>query len=704
VREKFPNDQIVVMMFEGVALFSDGFLEAFDQLAHTLEQNPQIDDVLTITTEDHISGSEDGFSVAPLVDVVNLDDTHPRDRPEIVLSDRFARGALVADDASALAMVIVPVEATNSIARLQLMNDIDAAVEAAQLTGYVTAVSGEVPADVAQLLAMLHNNMLFIPLTTFIGLVLIWFLFHRPLAVVVGGISIGVVASTTIAMYVLFGRPFTMIASITPPLLSALTVAALVHLFNALHYASQRGLVGKQRVKSALEDIRRPTFYSCLTTAGGLASLATSPIPPVAHFGLIAAAGVALIYFVVIYVVPQIFERWDHSRWPTREGGLRWMDTGVRVLARTGIRYPAWVLGITTLVLALGIPQIFRVHVETSVQEYFAPDHEYRRSTDRIDERLVGTTPLDVVFEADETDGMLSPERLSEIKAFQDWLERLPQVDKVLSPVDFIEEMNWGFNEEDPAFRSIPDSQELITQYLFIYDGEDLSDFLDPDYRVARVSVNLNVHKATAITEVMNEIRNYLRVNITQDMSWEIAGIGRLFADMEQLLVRGQVNSLLGALGIIYLLMAILWRSPAEAALGMLPNLAPVLLIFIFMGLLGLWLDMATVMIASVVVGIAVDDTIHIFNGFRTRLQKWCSPVTALMRTYAHAGRAVITTTVILTAQFMSLMISEFTPFSKFGMLTAIALVSALLFDLLALPALLMLIYGRQRAAARASA
>ena len=91
LREKFPSDQVVVMMFEGVALFSDGFLEAFDRLAHELEEHPQIDKVLSVTTQDHIAGSDDGFSVAPLLSVDALDDSHPRDRPALALADRFAR-------------------------------------------------------------------------------------------------------------------------------------------------------------------------------------------------------------------------------------------------------------------------------------------------------------------------------------------------------------------------------------------------------------------------------------------------------------------------------------------------------------------------------------------------------------------------------------------------------------------------------------
>lgn len=693
VREKFPADQVVVMLFEGVALFSDGFLKAYDQLAERLEAHPQVADVLAVTTQDHISGSEEGFMVEPLIDTDKLYRSHPSNRPAAVRADPIARGFLMSEDGSALAMVVIPQEANTSLLRKELLDDILQEVEAARLGGYLSAMAGNVPVDVAQLRSMLRDNIIFIPATTTIGLLLIWLLFHRPFAVVVGGIAIGVVVSTTIALYVLVGRPFTLISSIIPPLLSALTIAALVHLFNALHYAAQRGLIGKFRVERALQEIRQPARYTALTTAAGLASLGASPITPIATFGLLSALGVVLIYVVVILLVPPIFARWDYSDWPKRKGGVHWMDVALSYLSRVGIRHSGVVLGVTGVLLLFGVPQLFNITVETNVQEFFQPTHEARRSTDRIDQRLVGTMPLRVVFTASAADGIKLPENLREIRKFQNWAEQLPEVDNSLSPADFIEEMNWGFNEEKPRFRTIPGNQRLISQYLFIYDGEDLFDLVDRDYKVGLVNLNLNVHSASEINRVMEQIRGYLDQNIGKGMTWDIAGMGRLFSDMEELLVRGQVYSLGGALILIFLLMLVLWRSLGQALLCMIPNLSPILLIFIFMGIFGIWLDMATAMIASVAAGIAVDDTIHVFHGFIKRVKAGSRPVAALVRTYRQAGRAVLTTTIILSAQFMVLVTSEFIPTGNFGLLTSIGLVAALLFDLMLLPAILVFIY-----------
>jgi len=696
IREKFPNDEVIVLLFEGVALFSDGFISAYDELTEALEGHPLITDVISATRQDHISGSEDGFLVEPLIDPQELDQSRPKERQRRALSDRFARNSLIAPDGSAIALVVIPTKLDDSIRHLALEEEILDIVRAQRLEGYLSALAGNIATDVAQMRAILHDNMIFIPATVAVGLILIWWLFHRWLAVIVTGVVTGAVVSSTIAFYVILQQPFNSISGIIPPLLSALTIAALVHFFNALHYASKRGLAGKKRVRAALSEIRRPALFSTLTTAAGLASLGLSPIPPISTFGLTSAVGVCLIYLIVIHVLPTIFSRFDNRDWPSRKSGLALMDTLVNKLFHLGIRYPVWVISLGLIALLAATPQIAKVKVETNILEFFSPSHPLRIATQKIEQKLVGTTPLEVLFTATDGASLIAPTTLDNIKSLQLWLEQQPEVDKSVSIADFVEEMNWGFNEEDDDYRIIPDSQELITQYLFIYDGTDLFDFIDQDYQQARVALNLNVHGAHEISGLMERIQAYLNEHPVHKATWDIAGAGRLFADQEKLLIKGQIYSLAGALLLIFLLMLGLWRSLKDTLVCMIPNISPILLIFILMGVFGIWLDMATAMIASVSVGIAIDDTIHIFHGFIQRVRRGHSPILALARTYAQAGRAVMTTSIILCTQFCLLLASAFVPMGHFGALTSIGLLTALVFDLLLMPALLVVFYCKK--------
>ncbi len=698
LRNYFPSDQAVLLLFEGVALYSEGFVLAFKELADQLAANPLIDDVINMTTQDHISGTADGFLVEPLVNVNTLDETRASERQQRAFRDRFAQSTLVALDGTAVAMLVVPVEINSSLVRLKLEDQILEAIEEVNLTGYLKGMAGQITTDVAQMRSMLRDNMIFIPATTVIGLLMIWWLFQRWLAVIVSGVVIGVVVSSTVAFYVIFSQPFNLISSIIPPLLSALTVAALVHLYNALHHASKRGLTGPERVASALKEVRKPALYTALTTVAGLASLGLSPIPPIKVFGLISAVGIALIYFIVIHLVPTIFSRFDYADWPKRKSGLGSMDKLVTVLFHTGIRYPIHVVVSVVIILGAALPQLDNIVVETNFQEFFYPDHPIRLATSRIESKLVGTSSVDIVLKGKKPGVFTEPETLKAMRELQRWAEEQPEVDKSISMADFIEEMNWGFNAEDTVQRRIPENGALISQYLLVYDGTDLFDFVDEEYRITHINLNVNVHGANDLSLLIERLRKYLHAHPIQDVEWDIAGFGRLFADQEDLLIEGQIKSLFGALVLIFLLMLVQWRSISSALLCMVPNLSPILLIFIVMGAFGIWLDVAAAMIASVAVGIAVDDTIHVYHGFISRVKRGVSPVVALVKTYRQAGRAVMTTTLILSSQFLVLTFSQFVPTTHFGILTSIGLVAALVFDLLLLPALLIIVYSRHPA------
>lgn len=702
LRDQFPQDQVLAALFEGPDLYSAPVVRALHAIDQSLSKHPLVERVLGVTTSDHIAGTEDGFVVEPLVDIKGLDRTSEQQRWARVADDRFAPGMAASKDGSAVALLIRPRRLESSYQRMELELALRAAVRAAGMEDRLTAVAGQVALDVAELRSTVHDTVLFTPLTLAVGLALLWWMFRRLLAVALGLVAIGAVISATVGLLVLWGKPYTLVSSMIPPLMAALTVALLIHLFNALAHASARGLEGPMRVRRALEEVRSPARYTALTTAVGLASLGSSPIQPIMTFGLVSAAGVVVQYLVVIGLLPSLFARWDRRPWPGRQTSMRWLNLAVSGLARIGIRRAGWVVAVTAAALVVGAPQIAKVEAETDIYQFFQDTHPITQSTKRLEEKLSGVTSLEVVFDAEGRDALKDPARLKAIKAFQTWVEKLPQVDRTLSLPDLIEEMHWAFNEEDPAYRVLPEERALISQYLFIYDGRDLYDIVDREFARTRVVLSLNVHGANAISAVAEAIDQYLGKAETPGLRWTVAGLGKLFAHQEDLLIEGQIRSLWVALGLIFVLMLVQWRSLSAALLCMIPNVSPILLVFILMGIFGIWLDMATAMIASVAVGIAVDDTIHVYHGYSRRVAAGSRPVWALARTYRGAGRAVMATTLVLSAQFLLLVSSAFVPTAEFGLLTTTGLVAALLFDLLLLPAMIVLISRPYRSAPRA--
>lgn len=694
VREEFPEEQVLVGLFGGEEIYESENLGALHELVRRLEENRQVERVLGVTSFDQIRAVGDGFTVEKIVPPDAISERSASQWQERVRADRFAPGLLAARDSSALAVIVRPAELEDSLQRLELERAFRDAVAEVGLDERLHAVAGHVALDVWQLRSMLRDSAVFIPATTAVGLGLLFWMFRRWLVVFAGGAAIGAVVSPALALMVLLGHPYTLVTSILPPLLAALTVAMLIHLFNALSHAHRRGYTGERALAYGLERVSRPALFTALTTAAGLLSLTLSPIRPIESLGYTAAFGVLLAYCVVMVLLPPLLARFDRGDWSLPRRGIGGLDTILKAARGFALRQAGWIVAVSALAIAATAPLITKIEVESDLYEFFPSDHPIIQDTRKVEDALSGVMVVEAVFDAEAIDGLKDPDALQEIREFQRWAEQREEVDYALSMVDMLEEMHWAFHDEDPEFRTLPDRRDLIAQYLFVYDGQDLYDLVNRDFTRAIVLMNLNVTGAHEIGQVLEAFRGKLDSSV-EVLDWELSGMGRLFVEQEELLIEGQLRSLIAVAVMISVLMLILWRSAAAASVTMLTNLSPLLVIFIVMGAFGVWLDMATAMVASVAIGIAVDDTIHTYYGFLFYRRRGSWVVAALARALQRSGRAVTATTIVLCAQFLVLAASDFQPTAAFGLLTAIGLVAALVFDLLLMPAMVTVLAKR---------
>jgi len=364
--------------------------------------------------------------------------------------------------------------------------------------------------------------------------------------------------------------------------------------------------------------------------------------------------------------------------------------------ARLGIRHAGWVVLVCALLMAGSVPLIAQIKVDTDMVGFFKPEHPLSVATTEIERRIGGVTPVEIVIKTEAFDGLKDPALLKKLSDLRDWLEQQPEIDRAVSLSDVVEEMHWAFHAEDMDFLAIPDSPQLIAQYLLIYDGRDLFDLVNRDFTVGRMVMSLNVHETSEVIAAIERIRAHLDGLDLKGASTRIAGFGMLLAEQEKLLVQGQLRGLGMALLTIFVALVVVFRSVGGALLCMLPNLAPVIGMFAVMGAFGLHLDIATALIAAVAIGVAVDDTIHFYSGYQGTRRRGHGPLRALLHSFHHAGRAVMATTVVLSFTFALFALSDFNPTQHFGLLTMVGIIGALLLDLLLLPALIIIGSRRQ--------
>jgi predicted RND superfamily exporter protein/(2Fe-2S) ferredoxin len=690
LRRDFPSDEILTLMLRGSDLYGAEVMRRLDRLVADLGRHPLVDRVTTVTSIERLAATEDGFAVGWLVDVSKAASQPTQVRRDRVLEDRFAPGMLASRDGRYLAIAVRPKLLDQSAQRAELRAASLAAIDRASLTAYLVADAGPVSLDVAQLESIFRDTAIFVPLTVVLGLALLWWVVGRLRPVLMGAVAMSTVVAPTVGAIALAGQPYTMATAILPSLLSAYTMATLLHFYAAVQRAFAAGLARPDAIDRALGETYRPGLYNVLTTGAGLLSLLLVPIPPVRVFGVAGAVGTALVFVTVYYLVPPLLARWDGAAWPARASGMGRLGRLASRLAVFSMRHPLRVVVIAVVLALAGLPLVQRVQVESDITAFFEPQAPVSQATRLVESKLSGVTSLEISVTG-AADRLQNVQALRAMRELQDWLEQLPEVDRTVSMADIVEEMHWAMNDEKPEFRTLPDNDRLLRQYLLVYDGSDLYELVDRDFQHARILLNLNVHGTQGIGRVIEQIRERVVMQPLPGLAVDIGGQGRLFADQADLLVDGQINSFAGAFAQIFLLMWLLWRSFGAATICLLPNVAPLYFVFVLMGATGISLDLATVMIASLVLGITIDDTIHLYHSYKHRRDAGIAPVLAIARSFESSGRAVLATSVLLISQFALLSTSSFVPTANFGLMTAVGLSAGQFFELLLLPALLLL-------------
>jgi len=689
IRQSFPEDNVLIVLFTGEDLYSDSFILKIEKTVSALNKSSKIEHVMGLSSNDYIIGSDDGFQVEKLLGMKEVKALSIKQRVKRIIEDRFAPGRIVSREGDYTALIIRPHPLADSMDATSILNNTKKLIEQFELSKNLQGFAGNIMVEDSMFNLTVEDNSKFIPVTMAIGFVLLWFMFRRKLPIVLSLLTIGAASNMSLLYLVVTDTPYSMPVAMVMPLIIALSMAFMVHLLNARLEAQKTNGDEATKMCSAINEVKRPIFFTMLTTVLGLLSLNFSPVPPIQTFGISAAIGVFLLYFITVYLQPPLIAKWSGGNWKSNQSGVMWIDHGIRKLAQFGIRNAGLVFCIMLVIIVTGVYSGLRVKAETDFLLYFPEDHEVILATNKVEKELAGTSPLEIIFSAKGRDALKDPKKLSAIKKIQYWLEARDEVDLTISMPDIIEEFNWAFNGEDPAFRILPTDEKLVSQYLFIYDGKDLFDMVDYEFEQTRLLMNLNIHGTSKLNMFIAELTGYLEKNVPSTMQWQIGGIARVQADMVNSIISGQLYSGFGAIALIFLVMLLLWRSVPGALLCLLPNIAPLVFIFAVMGALGITLDIGTAIISSIALGIAVDDTIHIYDGYHKRIKNGVRPIVALVKSYRINGRAISVTTVILCTQYFVLATSDFIPTYQFGLMTGIGLIAALFFDIILLPALL---------------
>ena len=729
---KNENIAFLIVPDDGNAT-SETALSAAVWLTDAAWQTPYSRRVDSLANFQYTTADGDDLYVRDLVDPLELSRAESRSRiRDIALSDPRIAGAIMAlnGDVSVVNVTIEPPEEglLDAVAEVaEFARSIGAEAEE-RFPGIDVRVVGTVMVNQTFVEASIDSQKVFLPASLVLMALILGLLVRGWAGVAATGLVIVFSIFASMGMGSWVGLPFSPPISPAPTIVLMIVVANCVHLLVAVQQRLRTGdsepsageregiplarrqqregiplarrqqregmPLAKKRHDAIVEAISlnlHPIFLASLTTALGFLSMNFSEVPPYRHLGNFVAFGIAASFLLSVTFLPALL-----SLLPIRAAKeRRHRGPSMRLLADMALRHRkalfwGWVVIVPAMVLAIPRNELNDVLVH-----FFDESVEFRQDTDFMDEHLSGNTLLEYSLHATAEGGATDPEFLTAVSNFADWYRDQPPVRHVAVITDTFRQLNQSMHGDDPNAYRIPETQELAAQYLLLYElslpqGLDVNNQIDRSRSATRVSVSAETLYSQDVLELNARAEAWLDENAPEVGDVNSTGPAALFAYIGHRNIRAM---LIGTVVVLVAISAILLFALRSLRLGLIsiaPNLIPAVVGFGVWGLTVGQVGLSLSVVVAMTVGIVVDDTVHFLSKYlRARRQYGQDPEDAVRYAFDTAGRALITTTVVLVAGFLIFVFSPFVPTAEVGVLTAIIIGSALIADLSLLPALL---------------
>ena len=688
-KERFGSQlRVVVAIEDPQGVFQAETLALVEELETALEGLSLVEDIVGPLSYQVIRGTETSIQIRSAAP----NGVAPQTAEDIeayrnlVLSDATLRDYVVSSTEKALAIYLKPAPEADMVPFATAVENVVLAHEA---EGITFSISGLPYINLTLQRSMRQDLQLFLPLVILVIIAVLFVCFRWTWGVLIPFAVVALSVLWTLGLMAITGVPITVLSFILPVLLMAIGIADGIHVLS--RYREELGGTGDKReaILETMKAMKRPVVLTSLTTAVGFLSLLNAYMVPQRTFGLFTSVGILVAMLLSLLLIPAILQT---VKAPTLKTTTRssWMANALGAVVRTSTRY-RWVVLAGALALsgvfAAGIPLL---QIETSQRAFLGDDHPAVMSMDRLDELFSGSNQVMIEVDSGRRDGLKDPGLLNEIVALERFLEE-QGVHKTLSITNVVREMNQRFHADDPAFYAIPEDQPTISQLLllFSFQGGSFGALALSDFSAGEV---MGFHALKTGEEQLNLVKNvseYLETHFQGTATAQMAGPTRIQANMFTSIARSQLTSLLTSIAAAAVIVILLMRSFSAGIVSMIPLLFTVLFNFGVMAFAGKSLDIATLMISSITVGIGIDYGIHFIERYREERSETESRSQALIRSAQTTGTGIVYNALALALGFGVMMLSAFLGLQNFGLLIAMTMVVSAASAFAVIPALM---------------
>ncbi|MBI4209113.1 MAG: MMPL family transporter [Deltaproteobacteria bacterium] len=695
--KEFGNEEFICVFFNSEDIFNLQTLQWIDRMTKRFEEIPYVDQVLSITSFGSAYNQEETLVMGSLGD--ELGSLQPSDMERVrkrVLSDPlYTKALLLSKDGNAVFIALVLEKLSSLKYTGQVVQQVRAIIAEEESREGVDLVIGGTPFYLVETQkAYIRDNQVMTPILLFVVFGVLLTVFRNPwlslTPLVVSGLSL----IWTFGFVVSMGRFVTPLTEIILPLLLVYGVLNSVHLLSVYRQVYRKGGPSEEVVLRSLSEIAKPCLWASITTAIGFLSLMASSVTIIYEFGFYSAFGVMVSYFFTFTLLPLGLHRWRWIPSPKMERQGSFVQKMVLSLIDLTEKYRNFVLMSGVGVIALFAFWATRITVDTDYLKLFREDAEVIQN-ERLASKWFGSwSPLEFSIRYRDGRDVLEYSALQEIEKFQGYLESLPSIDKSLSVADVVRKANQELRGGDSQFYVIPQDKRALDRLAFFLEGlggeRGLRSYLSSDRTRMRMTARTHVLPSKEFVKLFGQMESYIQQEIDPQLEIKPTGDTFLGHKMTARILDTEIQSFSLAFLLIFIVILLALRSWRLAVIAIPPNLFPVVIMLGTMGKMGISLNIGTCTIASVLISMAVDDTIHFLHKFRNELEKKKDCNAAVKATMEGVGIPIVYTSLVLAAGFWVLIFSSFVPAIHFGFLSGVGVLGALLGDVIILPALLM--------------
>ena len=702
----FGNPEYVCILIESDNVFEHDLLAKMRQLGDQIEREvPLVDEVTALSHVDFVHGTADGIHVGELIP-----DPIPEAPAELQELRRLAatKPHLVnrmfrEDNGSAMLITRLlpyPDSCSESESRSKVTRSIYKLLEAPEFADLNITTSGMPVFNHEKSNFYSHESLRLVRMTLLvIGLMLI-FILRSPV-----GLFAPLFTAISAVLMVFGIQGFmgleiqAMVISLPILLLLVISVGYSIHIISFFQQQFRRCQDRQQAITFALEHAAWPLLFTVITTTGGFISFLFVPITAIRWIGYTAAMMTMVAYPLVVFLTPVLLSFGPNQPRSCRRTAAKrkkcpWSERMLLRLADVLECRPKAILLWSSVLCVLFLAGAANLRVDTDFKKMDGMRIPYMQRLFHCARDIGSLYSYDVTVMLPENDQAKDPQNLQKLDQMAAELNRYPTIKRTTSLTDIVKDLHQTLNEGNDEFYTIPDDQMVIAQLLLLYEmsgGSDQEDWVDYDYRNLRMQVELHDFNVGEAREQLAFARERA-AELFPEADILVSGQTMNFVMMCTYLIRGQLLSIAGALVIIAITMMIVFGSVKLGLIAMIPNIAPVIAVAGVMGSTGIPLHLITVMIAPMILGIAVDDTIHYTSHFKQVFERTGSYRTANRETLQSVGKALFMTSFIIILGFSMFGTSLSNGYCHMAFLTGIAVITALLADYFITPTLIMLI------------